>query len=201
MNRNLILITIAAVAIVGIGIGLLLPNLQDGTLTGSIVPNWTTRPVTLMRTTAPTPALPNVSITLTGTYVPYKRPIDQLGHYNWVWRLYSVAEYDATRLPPGVYVDTVHHGVTGTRIRDGTIIPCDSTYLTSSQPLPATDSHTIDDQNDDVGCYVEDDDFCPSSEWIIGPPFVATCTVWTSDGAVYTESIEVKSLMEQIFDH
>lgn len=201
MNRNLVLIAIAAVVVVGVGIGLLLPALQGGPVTGSIVPNWTTGPMTRVITTAPTPALPNVSITLTGTYVPYQRTIDQHGNYNWVWKVHSVAAYDATRLPTGVYVDVVHHAVTATRIRDGTAIPCDSTYLTSSQPLPATDSHTIDDQDLDVGCYAEDDDFCPSTEWITGPPFVATCTVWTSDGAAYTETIELKSLMEQIFDH
>lgn len=190
MKRSYLLIAIAAIAIAGIGIGLLLSPLQDGPLTGSVVPNWTTSPVTMVRTTIPPGPVPNVSITMGGTYSPYKRPVDQMGRYNWCWKLHSMAAYDATRLPAGVHVDTVHHAVTATRTSGGTIL-CDSSYLLDTVPFPATYSHTIDDLDTDVGCNAEDDDFCPSTEWIIGPPFVATCTVWTSDGVSYTESIEL----------
>lgn len=190
MNRNLILIAIAAVAIVGIGVGLLLPALQGGPLAGSIVPNWTTKPVTLVRTTAPTPPLPNVSITMLGTCSPYKRTIDQMGRYEWCWNLHSVAAYDATRLPPGVQVDTVHRTITAARYDGGTKL-CSSSYIQSVGGLPATDSYTIDDLDTPVGCNVVNGDFCPSTEWIFGPPFIATCTVTTTDGTSYTESIEL----------
>lgn len=89
MNRTLLLVAIAAIAIVGIGVGLLLPALQGGPLTGSILPISTFPTMMTMRTMpTPTPTpVPPVSITITGTYSPYRFVHEDLQLYDWHWNL------------------------------------------------------------------------------------------------------------------
>ncbi|MEN6342990.1 MAG: hypothetical protein ABFC89_10600 [Methanospirillum sp.] len=195
MNRTLLLIAIAAIAIVGIGVGLLLPGLQGGLLTGSIVPMTTIPPMTNKLT--PTP-VPPVVITVAGSYSPYRKWNDNVGAYDWYWNLQSVNTYDATRLPAGVVVQKAAWTITGT-LDDGRTTARVSQYSERwagfpdygipPQELPVTDSYTINDGYTWIGCYGPD--LCPSSEWVNRPPFTASCTVTATDGTSYTRSFSL----------
>jgi len=186
MNRTHLLIAIAAVTIVGIGVGLLLPGFQVGPLTGSIAPP--------TPTISPPPAPPHIMVT--GSYSPSRVWNDDLKLYDWYWNLHSVTAYDASHLPPGVMLQKVSWSITGT-LQDGRTTQRVSQYMERWEGLPAagippselplTGSHTIDDGYTWVGCYGPD--LCSPDEWVTGPPFTATCTITTTDGNSYARTV------------
>jgi hypothetical protein len=198
MNRTLFVAAIAAIAIIGIGVGLLLPGLQGGPLSGSIAPIVTTyHPLTMTKMPTPTPTpVPPVVITVTGSYSPYRTWNDNVKSYDWYWNLHSVNTYDATHLPAGVVLQKVEWWITGT-LDDGRTTTCVHQYKVRSDgfpdygfpptELPLTGSNAVNDGYTWVGCYGPD--LCPSSEWVTGPPFTASCTVTTTDGNTYTKSV------------
>lgn len=191
MNRTFLLIA-AAITIVGIGVGLLLPGLQGGPLAGSIVPMTTIPPITIKLT--PTP-VPPVVITVTGSYSPYRTWNDNVHVNDWYWNLHSVNTYDASHLPPGVVLQKVSWWITGT-LQDGRTTTRVSQYSERwegvpecgipAKELPVTDSYTINDGYTWVGCY--GNTLCPASEWTTGPPFTAGCTITTTDGNSYSQT-------------
>lgn len=198
MNRTLLVIAIVVIAIAGIGVGLLLPALQGGPLTGSIVPITTIPPLTMTKMPTPTPA--PVSITITGTCSPYRFWDNTNKFYDWNWNLHSVTTYDATHLPPGVLVQRVDWTITGTRKGGGTK-ECVHRYSERWEgmpdygippsELPVTDTYTIDDGYTWVGCPYYGPDLCPPEDRSTGTPFTASCTVTTTDGKSYTKSVEL----------
>lgn len=192
MNRTSLLIAVAAIAIAGVGVGLLLPALESGPLAGSIAPQVTTiHPVT----TAPAP---RVAITVAGTYSPYRTWNDNVKAYDWYWNLHSANTYEATHLPAGVALQKVAWTITGT-LEDGRTTTRVSRYSERfagwpeaglpPQELALAGSYAIDDGFSWAGCYGPD--LCPASEWVTGPPFTASCTVTTTDGRTFTRSAEL----------
>lgn len=187
MNRTQLVVVIAAVAIVGIGIGLLLPGFQGGPLTGTIVPMTTLPMIT------PTPAPPFISVI--GSYSPNRVWKDNLKLYDWYWNLRVVTNYDASHLPPGVLLQKVSWTITGT-LQDGRTKDVVSQYMERwaglpeagipPSELPVKDTSTIDDGYTWVGCYGSE--LCPPRDWVTGPPFTASCTITTTDGNSYTRS-------------
>ncbi|MEN6518868.1 MAG: hypothetical protein ABFC38_11950 [Methanospirillum sp.] len=197
MNRTFLLIAIAAVTIAGIGVGLLLPGLQGGPLTGSIVPITTLPPLTMTKMPTPTP-VPPVSITIMGTCSPYRFWDNTNKLYDWNWNLHSVTTYDATCLPPGVLLQRVDWTITGTRNGGGTR-ECVHQYSErwAGMPdygippteLPVTDTYAIDDGYTWVGCPYYGPDICPPEDRSTGTPFTASCTITTTDGNSYTKTV------------
>jgi hypothetical protein len=190
MNRTLLAIAIAAVAIVGIGVGLLLPGVQSGPLTGAI--GGTDGSPT------PTPKPSPPVITITGSYAPVKKWNNDLKLYEWNWNLHSVTTYDASHLASGVKLEKVSWTITGT-LQDGRSSTRVSRFMQRSEGLPgyypptelaAIYTNTIDDTYTWIGCYGPD--LCPSSEWIIVPPFTAECTITTTDGSTYPGTYQLK---------
>ena len=196
MNRTQLLIALAAVAIVGIGIGLLLPGFQGGPLTGTIVPMTTMPTMTLPPTPTPTPAPPFIFVV--GSYSPSSTWNNDLKLYEWHWNLRSVTRYDASHLPPGVLLQKVSWSITGT-LQDGRTRQCVDRYMERwaglpeagipPSELPVTDTTTIDDGYTWVGCYGSE--LCPPSDWVTGPPFVASCTITTTDGNSYSKTFQL----------
>ncbi|MGD9937395.1 MAG: hypothetical protein AB7S61_07980 [Methanoregulaceae archaeon] len=195
MNRIQLLIALAAVAIVGIGISLLLPGFQGGPLTGSIVPMTTNPPITFFHTPTPKPIPP--FITVVGSYSPNRVWKDDLKLYDWYFNLNSVSTYDASHLPPGVLLQKVSWSITGT-MQDGSTRQCVSQYMERwtglpeagipPTELPLTDAHTITDGYTRVGCSYYGPDLCPPDDWNPGPPFTASCVITTTDGNSYSKS-------------
>ena len=114
MNRTHLLVAIAAFVIMGIGVGLLLPNLQGVQLTGSIAPispadPWT---MTKMRTPAPTHVPPVIRIS--GTYSPLVNG-DSAGLDKWHWELHGMMTSDATCLPAGIQLQRADWRFNGAR--------------------------------------------------------------------------------------
>lgn len=197
MNRNLILIAIAAVVIAGIGVGLLLPALNSGPLAGSIAPTTTEPPlvdITVTFTPTPTPVQP-VVITITGSYSPVKK-----SNGYWYWHLKSVTDYDATSLPVGVVLESVYWSITGLdedgketeRVRDIAVpeaVPMagEGGSAPTSGWIPLAQTWTLDDANTDTGCTGAN--LCAQSQMWFKPPFNASCTIRASDGNSYTKTV------------
>ncbi len=190
MNRTYLLFAIAAIATVGIGIGLVLPNLQGGPLTGSIAPNTTFLPATMTVTPPP------VVITVDGSYSPYQSWNNDDG-YVWYWDLHSVTTHDASNLPPGIVLQKVEWTITGT-LEGGRTTTLVDHYMERSEGMPGyfpprelqvTYTNDINDRGTQIGCHGTD--LCPSSAWMIRPPFRARCTITTTDGFTYTRSVEL----------
>ena len=143
-----------------------------------------------------TPA-PRVVVTVAGSFSPYRKWNDNVKAYDWYWNLHSVNTYEATHLPAGVGLQKVAWTIAGT-LDDGRT----TTRVSQSverfpgwpeagippQELALAGSYAVNDEFSWVGCYGPD--LCPSSEWVIGPPFTASCTVTTTDGTTYTRSAE-----------
>lgn len=185
MNRKHLLIAIAAVALAGIGVGLLLPALEGGPLTGSIAPTDDSQLIEM----PPPPA-----ITVTGTVTPYRSLNSNLNLYEWCWHLHSVITYDASHLPPGVGLQQVAWTIAGT-LPDGRTHLCVSNFMLRSEnwELPVTDTITVDEGFRDFcimygGPQME---LCPASRMYPGPPFTATCTLTTTTGSTYTQSAQL----------
>ena len=186
MNRTHLLLAIAAIAIVGIGVGLLLPNLQSGPITGSFLPMTPAGPWTMTRTPTPTPTPVAPAIEIAGLYSPYLKE-DSWGRDVWHWKLYCMMAYDATCLPEGVRLQKVEWSMTGARYDGGTEV-CYHRYTIDP---PMTDSYTCLSDDTRVGCDSCGPPLCPSAEWTVRPPFTASCTLTTTDGTTYTKSVEL----------
>lgn len=190
MDRKLVLIAIAAVALAGIGVGVLLANFEGGPLEGSIVPNTTVLPATMTVTPPP------VVIWVDGSYSPYRSWNSDNG-YVWYWDFHSVTTHDASNLPPGVVLQKVEWTITGT-LEGGRTTLLVNHYMeryegipgySAPRELPVTYTNDINDRGTQIGCHGTE--LCPSSAWMIRPPFRARCTITTTDGFTYTRSVEL----------
>ncbi len=144
----------------------------------------------------PTP-VPPVIITVTGSYSPYRTWSSSLGSYDWNWNLHSTTNYDASHLPSGVVLQKVTWWITG-MLADGRTTTCVSQEQVRwegvpgyfpPQELPVTQTYAMNDGYTWVGCYGPD--LCPASEFVTGPPFMAGCTITTTDGNSYTRSVRM----------
>jgi hypothetical protein len=101
-------------------------------------------------------------------------------------------------MPPGVLLDKVSWGVTGT-LQDGRTTSLVSQYTQRfpgypplglpPQELALAGSHIVNDGYAWLGCY--NTEICPATEWVEGPPFRAWCSITTTDGGAYSTTVEL----------